>query len=69
MDVEVFGVVDILVCAVLYGVEHSRFEIEKNGARDVSSVVGLVEKNIFPVATFGREILEIAVLVNAVLLT
>jgi hypothetical protein len=69
VDIEVFGVVYIFVCAVLYRVEYSGFEVEKNSAGDVSCIVGLVEKDIFAVTAFGREVLEIAVLVDAVLLT
>jgi hypothetical protein len=67
--VEVLGVVDVLVRAVLDRVEHPRLQVEQDGARNVASVVGLVEEDVFAVAAFGRKILEIAVLVDAVLLT
>jgi hypothetical protein len=67
--VEVLGIVNVLVGARLDRVEHSRFEIEENGAGNVARVVGLVEENILAIAAFGRKVLEVAVSVDAVLLT
>jgi hypothetical protein len=68
VDVEVLGVVDVLVCARLDRVEHARLEIEQNGAWNVSRVVGLVEEDVLAVAALGRKVLEVAVAVDAVLL-
>nr|AGU10944.1 hypothetical protein [uncultured organism] len=66
--VEVFGVVDVLVGARLDRVQHSGLEIQENGAGDVAGVVGLVEEYVFAVAALGREVLEVAVAVDAVFL-
>lgn len=67
--VEVLWIVDVLVGARLDRVEHSRLEIEKDGTWDVAGIVGLVEEDILAVAAFRRKVFEIAVLVDAVLLT
>jgi hypothetical protein len=69
MYVEVLGIVDVLVCARLDRVEHPWLEIEENGAWDVPRVVRLVEEDVLAVATFGRKVFEVAVAVDAVLLT
>jgi hypothetical protein len=68
VDVEVLGVVDVLVCARLDRVEHARLQVEQDGARDVARVVGLVEEDVLAVAALGREVLEVAVAVDAMLL-
>ena len=39
MDVEVLRVVDVLVRAGLDAIEHARFEVEQDRARDVAGVV------------------------------
>jgi hypothetical protein len=67
--VEVLGIVNVLVVAGLDRIEHPRLQVEEDGAGDVARVVGLVEEDIFAVAAFGRIVLEIAILVDAVLLT
>jgi hypothetical protein len=69
MHVKVLGVVNILVCAGLYAVYDSRFEVEEDRARDISCVVGLVEEDILPVSPLCCKILEVSVLVDAVLAT
>ena len=67
-DVEVFGVVDVLVGTRLDGVEDAGLEVDEDGARDVPRVVGLVVEDVLAVAALGREVFEVAVLVYAVLL-
>lgn len=66
MHIEVLRVVDILIRARLDAIDHSRFEVEQDRAGDVACVVGLVEEDVFAVAAFGREVFEVAVLVDAV---
>lgn len=66
---EVFGVVDVLVRAGLYAVDHSWFKIYQNSPRNVSCVVTLVEEDIFAIPTLGRKVFEISVLIDAMLLT
>jgi hypothetical protein len=67
--VKVLGVIDVLVCARLDRVEHAGLEIEENGSWDVPRVVRLVEEDVLAVAAFGRKVFEVAVAVDAVLLT
>jgi hypothetical protein len=66
MYIEVLRVVDVPVRALLNPLDHSGFQIEHDGARDVSGVVGLVEEDILAIAALGREGLEVAVAVDAV---
>jgi hypothetical protein len=67
-DVEVLRVVDVPIRARLDAIDDARFEVEEDGARDVAGVVGLVEEDVFAVAALGREVGEVAVLVDAVFL-
>ena len=48
--------------------QHARLQVEQDGARDVARVIRLVEEDVFAVAALGREVLEVAILVDAVLL-
>ena len=64
--VEILWVVDVLVWPGLDTIDHSRLQIEEDGTRDVSRVVGLVEEDIFAIASLSREVFEVAVLVDAV---
>jgi hypothetical protein len=68
VDVEVLGIVNVLVGTRSDRVDDSWLEIKEDGAWDVASVVGLVEEDIFAVTSFAREILEVSVLVDAVFL-
>jgi hypothetical protein len=68
VHVKVLRIVDVLIRARLDAVDHTRLQIEQDSARDVARVVGLVKKDIFAVATFGRKIFKVAVLTDAVLL-
>jgi hypothetical protein len=43
-------------------------EVDEDGAWDVACVVALVVEDIFAVAALGREVLEVPVLADAVLL-
>lgn len=56
MYIEVFGVVDVFVCASLDSINDPGFEIEEDGAWDVSCIVGLVEEDIFSITAFCREV-------------
>jgi hypothetical protein len=67
-DIEVLRVVDVLVGPRLDAVDDARLEVDQDGPRDVPRVVALVVEDVFAVAAFGREVLEVAVLVYAVLL-
>lgn len=69
MYVEVFWVVDVLVWSRLDAIYYSWFKVEEDGSWDVSRVVGLVEKDILPVAAFSRKVFEVTVLVDAMLET
>ena len=67
-NIEVLRVVNVLVLAALDAVDDTRLEIDQDCSWDISSVVTLVEEDILPVASFSGKVLEIAILVNAVLL-
>jgi hypothetical protein len=67
VHVEVLRVVDVLVGARLDGVDDAVLEVEQDGARDVARVVRLVEEDVLAVAALGGEVLEVAILVDAVL--
>lgn len=66
MHVKVLRIVDILVRARLYAIYHSGFQVQEDCTRDISSIVGLIEEDIFPVSAFCREVLKIAILVYTV---
>lgn len=84
MDVEVLGVVDVLVRARLDSIDdlypiqqlgccsiersYSGFEVHQNGTRNVARVVGLVEEDIFAVAAFCSKVFEVAIAIDAVFL-
>lgn len=65
MYVEVLRVVDVLVCAGLDTIYYSGFEIEEDRAWDVSSIVGLVEEDVFSIAAFCCEVFEVPILVDS----
>ena len=67
-DVEVLGVVDVLVGARMDTVYNTGLKVDQNGARDVAGVVALIVEDVFAVAALGREVLQIPVLVDPVLL-
>jgi len=66
--IEILGVVDVLVGASLDSVDDPGFQVDQYGPGDVSRIVTLVVENVLPVATLSREVLEVAVLIDAVLL-
>ena len=66
MNIHILRVVYVLEGPVLYTVDNAWFEVEKDGARYVPCIVGLVKEDIFAVAAFGREVLEVAILIYAV---
>ena len=68
-DVEIFRVIYVLVWTRLYAVDDSGLKVYENGARDVSRVVALVVEDILSVTALGSKVLEVAVLVDAMLLT
>lgn len=47
---------------------YSRFQIYQDGSGYVSGIVALVKEDIFPIAAFGREVFQVSVLANSVLL-
>ena len=47
---------------------NSRLQIDQDGAGNIVLVICLVEEDIFAVATLRREVLQIAILVDAMLL-
>lgn len=67
VHIEILGVIDVLVRASLDTVDHPGLEIQENRAGDVSRVVGLVEEDVLAVAAVRCEVLQIAILVDAVL--
>jgi hypothetical protein len=67
-DVEVLGVVYVSILTRLYTVNYPWLEVDEDGPWDVSCVVALVVKDIFAVAAFGRKVLEVPVLVDAMFL-
>lgn len=68
-NIEVLRIVYVLERAGLYSVDDAGFQVDEDGPWDVPCVVALVEEDVFPVTTLGREILEIAILANSVFLT
>ena len=50
------------------GNSHSGFKVQEDGTRDITRIVGLIEKDILAVTSFSRKVLEITGLVYAVLL-
>ncbi len=50
------------------GATHARLQIDQDGPGDVSRVVALVVEDILAVAAFCREVFEVPVLADAVLL-
>jgi hypothetical protein len=57
VNVEVFGVVDVLVRASSDGVYNSWFEVEEDGTRDVASIVGLVKEDVLAITALTRKVL------------
>ena len=47
---------------------HTRFKVKEDGARDVACIVGLIEEDVFAVATLSGIWLQVAIRINAVLL-
>lgn len=47
---------------------HTRFQINQDSSWDVSSIVALVEKDVFSVAAFGRKVFKVSILADAMLL-
>lgn len=68
VHVDIFRVVDVLVRSALDAIDYARLGVHENRAGNVSRVIRLVEEDIFAVAAFSRKVLEVAILVNAVLL-
>jgi hypothetical protein len=48
---------------------YSRFQVDENGSRDVACIVGLVEEDVLAITTFGRKVLEVAILTDTMFLT
>lgn len=69
MYIEVLRVVNVLVCAGLDTVYDSGFKVEKDGARDISRIVGLVEEDILSITAFRCEVFEVSILVYSVFAT
>jgi hypothetical protein len=69
VDVKVLRIVNISIRPCLNTIYNARFKIEENSARNVASIVGLIEKDVFAITTFCREIFEITLLTDTVLLT
>ena len=67
-DEEVLRVVQIGVEAILDAVDHSRLQVNEQGARNVVLVVRLVEEDIFSVVALRGVLLQDALSADAVLL-
>jgi hypothetical protein len=67
MHEEVLWVVDVLVRTGFDCIDYAWFEVQQDRSRDVTCIVGLVEKDVFAVAAFGRKVFEVAILRDAVL--
>lgn len=65
-DEEVLRVVNVLVGTGLDRLENSRLQVNQNGARNVSSVVTLVEEDIFPIASLGGKVRKVTIRVDTV---
>ena len=67
-DVEVLGVVDVLVGPRVDAVYDAGLEVDQDGTRDIAGVVALVVEDILAVAALGRKVLQVPVLVDPMLL-
>ena len=67
MDIDILGVVNVLVRSRENSVYDSRLKIEENSTWYVPRVVGLVEEDVLAVFGVEREVLERAVRPDAVL--
>ena len=71
VHIEVLRVVDVTVGAIDDTVDHSRFQIQHNRARDIARVVGLVEEDVLAIAAgmraFGGIWVKVAILVDTML--
>ena len=67
-DEEVLGIVYVFVRAGLDVVYDTGLEVDKDGPGDIAGIVALVVEDIFAVAAFGREVLEIPILVDPMFL-
>lgn len=47
---------------------HSGLKIDQDGPGNVSSIVALVEEDVFAIATLSREVLQVSILADAMLL-
>jgi hypothetical protein len=56
VNVEIFGVVDVLVWARSNGIYDSWLEVEKDGTRDIASIVGLVKEDILAITALTRKV-------------
>lgn len=66
---DVFLVEEISNIGLLNRIDHSRFEIEQDSARNKVFVVCLVKEHIFPVLTVHRKLFQLAIFGDAMLLT
>lgn len=67
-DVKVLWVIDVLVRAILYAIDDSRFEVYQYGSGDISRVVTLIVEDVLTIAALCREVFEVPVLIDTVLL-
>jgi hypothetical protein len=68
-DVEIFGVVQVLIEPILDGVDDTGFQVDEERARNVVLIISLIEEDIFPVISLGRIFLQVTLGVDSVLLT
>jgi hypothetical protein len=69
VHIEILGVIDVLIRSGLNPVDYAGLQIEENGSRYVSCVVGLVEEDIFAIASLCRKLFEVSILIDAMLNT
>lgn len=53
MHINVLRVVDLSMAASLDSMYHAGLKVKEDGARDIARIVGLIEEDIFAVATLS----------------
>jgi len=67
-NIEVLRVVEVLIQAILDGIDDTRLQVDQKGARDVVLIVCLIEKHIFPVISLRRVLFKVTFRVDSVFL-
>jgi hypothetical protein len=67
-NIKVLRIVEVLIKAILNGVDDTRLQVNQKGARDIMLIISLIEKHIFSVVSLCRVLLQVTFRVDAMLL-